>query len=71
MPDPPTQRHLVPNPTALGTAAEKAQRRPAPATEAMVVPPPCRALWLSKRKVEMPLKRRVAGLRESAICTKT
>ena len=59
----------APDPTKQG----QQQRRlaPASAAAATVVPLPCKAHWLSKRKAEKPRERRAAGHRESAIPRKT
>ena len=68
-PHPPAQRHHTPNPIPQGK--QQRRRTPASSVAAMVAPLPCRANWLSKRKVEMAPQKRTAGLRETAIPRKT
>ena len=62
VPDAATQRHLAPNPCDPGEAAEEL---------CTCIFSSSNCDWLSKRKVETPLQRRTAGLRESAIPRKT
>ena len=69
--------NLTPPPTGslhLAPASRGQQQRRHPPTSTVAATaelPPCRANWLSKRKVEKPPQRRAAELRESTIPRKT
>ena len=59
--------HLSPLPRGTWAHPHRLKQRrhsPASTVAPTVAPPPCRADWISKRKADMPLKRRTAALRE-------